>query len=307
MTLNPKTQALIDASAAAGTPPVYLSTVEQARAAVPGLSQLLGPGPDVERVREAILTGKDGGTFTARLFVPTAGTPLATVVYFHGGGWVMNGLEAFDPMCRHLALKSECQVLSVDYRVAPEHPFPVPLEDCHAATLWAAENLISSTGKLVLLGDSSGANLAAVVAQIARDDGSPEITLQVLAYPPVDADFTRPSYGENTENATLLGKDMAWFWDHYLPEVSQRSDPRAAPIRGNLAGLPRAYVMVAQYDPLRDEGLAYAEALRAAGVATTYKLYEDQSHGFFIMVNYLDAANEAVDEVARMIRDEITA
>ncbi len=306
MTLHPQAQGFLDALAAQEAPPLYELTPEQARGIPAALAEMIGPGPEVESVRDVSVPGP-GGDIPVRVYEPSADPP-GTVVYYHGGGWVIGTLDTWDAVCRALAVASGCRVVSVDYRLAPEHPFPAPVDDSYAALEWVAANL--DAGKpLVVAGDRAGGNLSAVMTLRARDRGGPKIALQVLVYPGVDWDMTRSSYQQYGDVGLLLGKrEMEWFRDHYLPNKADWSNPDAAPLlAADHSGLPPAYVVIAEYDPLRDEGLAYADKLRAAGVPVTVKHYEDQLHIFFTMVNVFESADAAVADVGKAIRAAVKA
>lgn len=259
---------------------------------------MLGPGPDVTEVRDAAIAGP-AGTIPARVYRPDR--PIATIFYLHGGGWVVGTMDMFDAFARMLAVESQCKVISLEYRLAPEHPFPGAVDDAHAALRWVAAE--ECEGPLVVCGDSAGGNLATVCARLARDEGAPDVALQVLAYPVVDHDFETDSYREQADNPLLGRNDMTWYWDLYVPVVSERDRPEASPLRtADLSNLPPAYIVVPAHDPLRDEVLAYAGRLRAAGVTVTERHYDDQAHGFLTMVNYLPVADAAVAEIGAMLR-----
>jgi acetyl esterase len=218
---------------------------------------------------------------------------------------VLGSVDESDGYCRILANATGAVVVSVDYRMAPEHVFPAAVDDCYAATVWVAENAASLGGdadRLVIGGDSAGGNLAAVVAQLARDRGGPSIRLQVLMCPVADHDFDRSSYNENATGYLLHKDAMQWFFDHYVPNAADRDDPRVSPLKGSLAGLPPAYVITAGMDPLCDEGDAYARALEAAGVAVTHKTYPDQFHDFNTMAIVLPKGMAATEEIAAAVR-----
>jgi acetyl esterase len=236
------------------------------------------------------------------VYEPVADPP-ATVVYYHGGGWVIGSVDDWDAACRALAVASGCRVVSVDYRLAPEHRFPAAADDAYDSFVWVSENLAAGR-PVVVAGDSAGGNLAAVTALRARDEGGPAIALQALVYPVVDHDFATGSYDEYADAGLILNRaEMVWFWDHYLPDQAERSHPHASPLRaGDHSGLPPAYVLIAEYDPLRDEGLAYAAKLEAAGVPVTVRRFDDQIHAFFGLVNLMESADEAVAEVGATIR-----
>jgi len=304
--LHPQAQGLVDMIAESGAPPLYEMSIEDARS-VPGvISELIGPGPDVADVRDISIPTPDGG-IGARVYVP-ADDPPGTIVYYHGGGWVIGSLDDWDAVCRALAVGSGCRVVSVDYRLAPEHRYPAAVADAYAALTWVAANLAGGR-PLVVAGDSAGGNLAAVAALRARDEQGPAIALQLLVYPVVDHDLTGSSYQEFSNTGLILNlEEMAWFWDTYAPDVAARADPTASPLRApDLSGLPPAYVVIAGYDPLRDEGLAYAARLEAAGVPVTVVRYDDQLHAFFTMVNLLESADQAVTAAAAAVRSAIGA
>jgi acetyl esterase len=260
----------------------------------------------MHRSENHILNGYDGGTFQVRVHVPTS-QPSAVIVYFHGGGWVLEDIAGYETLGRQLAEKSGAAVVLVNYRKAPEHPFPTPVEDSWTALQWAASQLAQIAGRQVPLfvgGDSAGGNLAAVSALRARDQDGPELSGQILIYPATDYDFTRASYLEPENQSFLTIEFMDWFWNHYIPAPEDRLDPEASPLRHeSLAGLPPALVITAEHDVLRDEGEAYAERLREAGVLVEHRRWPGQMHAFFSMVNVLPASAEAMEFVAAKVRD----
>ena len=264
------------------------------------------PGEPVARVEDRTIAGPDGA-IPVRVYANTdTATRAPAIAYFHGGGWVIGGLDTHDGLCRALANRSGAVVVSVDYRLAPEARFPAAAEDCYAVTRWIAEHgaeIGADGARLAVAGDSAGGNLAAVVALLARDRKGPALRHQSLIYPVTDADFDRASYLENAEGYLLTRKGMQWFWDHYVPDAARRSDAYAAPQRAaSLAALAPATVITAEYDPLRDEGEAYAARLREAGVATTLTRYDGQIHGFVGLFPLFDAGKRAVDEIATALR-----
>jgi acetyl esterase len=283
--------------------PLYELSPEDARAQAHAQVELIGPGPEVAAVDDITVPVREGA-IPARRYEPESST--ATLVWFPGGGWVLDGLGTHDAMCRRLANVAGSTVICVGHRLAPEHQFPAPLDDCWDALNWAAEQQPSVP--LMVGGDSSGGNLAAVCALRARDRGGPALALQVLVYPVTDHDTATASYVEHGADGLVGRQEMEWFWNHYLGDIAQRENPEASPLRASdVSRLPPAIVAVAGYDPLRDEGLAYAERLRAAGTDVTLRRYDDVFHGFFSMVNVLERGDEAVDAVGGDIRAAISA
>jgi len=305
MALHPQAQAFLEQVRDSGQPRIYELSAVEVRAAVAPIAGLIGDGPAVEEVEDIAIPVRDG-EIAGRLFRPADAH--GTIVWFHGGGWVMDGIEASDAMCRILATSAGASVVSVDYRVAPEHPFPVPLDDCFDALSWVAS--IDRSAPLIVGGDSAGGNMAAVCALRARDRGGPPLAAQVLVYPATDTDLTTPSYLEHGgDELLMLGTaEMAWFFDQYVPNAGDRENPEVAPLRtADLSGLPPAIVVVAEYDPLRDDGLRYGERLGAAGVEVTLLRYDDMPHVFFSFVNLIETGNEAVARVGLTIRAMIGA
>jgi acetyl esterase len=304
MPLDPQARDLLDQLAAGGTAPLNALSVAEARAFMESMRALHGPPTVVPVVRDLEITG-GGGPIPGRLYRPRQQGPLPLLVYFHGGGWVIGSLETHDDLCRDLARAADCAILSVDYRLAPEHRFPAAAEDCFSATTWAAANaerLGIDPARIGVGGDSAGGNLAAVVALMVRDRGGPVLRLQLLVYPVTCGRMDTPSYRDNAEGYLLTRDAMAWFWDHYVPHAADREQPYAAPLRAaDLGGLPPALVLTAEYDPLRDEGETYAKRLGEAGVPTTLRRYDGQIHGFFTMGALIERARTAVAETARTL------
>jgi acetyl esterase len=300
MPLHPQSVALLEMFAQQGAPSIPESSVADARVMSGMLKQMLGDGPAVGDVRE-ITVPVAGGEIGGTVYEP-AGTPAGLIVYYHGGGWVLGAPTDFDALYRSLVVASGCRLVAVDYRLAPEHPFPTGVDDAYAALRWSAENLADEL-PIVVAGDSSGGNFAAVAVRRARDDGGPAVALQVLIYPVTDGDLDTGSYVEHGDSGLLVGRaEMEWFWNHYVPDVESRSHPDASPLRAeSLEGLPPAYVLIDEYDPLRDEGRAYAARLEESGVPVTVDYVSDQLHGFFPMVNFLESADAAVERVGAAI------
>jgi acetyl esterase len=226
--MHPQAQGLLAAMAEEGAPPLYELPLEQAKAVTSVIAELIGPGPDVASVRD-IEIPVAAGAVPARVYEPVA-VPPGTIVYYHGGGWVIGCVDDWDAVCRTLAVQSGCRVVSVEYRLAPEHRFPAAADDSYDSFLWVAHNLAEGR-PVIVAGDSAGGNLAAVVALRARDEGGPPIALQVLVYPVVDHDFTKASYEQHGAGGLILNTvEMEWFWDHYAPDVATRSHPHASPL-----------------------------------------------------------------------------
>jgi acetyl esterase len=307
MRLHPELAEMLRKRAALNLTPYHAGTPRQARLSYAAMQALLpaNRGAAMHSTEERSIPVK-GGNIAVRLFRPTASPAPGKILYLHGGGWVIGTLDGFSPVCRELAAATNMTVASVDYRLAPEHPFPGPVEDAYAALEWANENL---SGPLVVMGDSAGANLSAAIALKARAENGPAIALQVLVYPVTDADFSRPSYVElGTGAYQLTVEDMAWFWSHYVPDPAERRHPLAAPLHAqDPSGLPPAIVIVAGCDPLRDEGLAYAKRLTEAGVPTQLEMFDDMIHGFFTMVDLIGPANAAVRRIGKDIAARVAA
>lgn len=303
MTLNPQAKVLLDQMAAMGMPPIH----EQEPEAVREANRLppAVPGATMAHVEDRSIPGPEG-EIPVRIYRPTEASDHSLLVWYHGGGWVIGDLEGADVTCRELAARSGSVVVSVDYRLAPEHRYPAAHEDCYAATVWAAGNaaeLGADAGKLAVGGDSAGGNLAAVVSLRARDERGPTIRFQLLVYPVTDHNYETASYNDNAEGYLLTRDGMEWFWNHYLGPDGDGSHPHASPLRADdLSGLPPAHVITAEYDPLRDEGEAYAERLRGAGVAVTQTRYAGQIHAFYGMHGVLDDATNAAQESAEKLK-----
>ena len=273
------------------------NNVAAARAQLRDLSGGFRQAIPVAAVRDLTVTGGDG-EIPARHYVPptsTADTAAPLLVFFHGGGFVIGDLDSHDDLCRLICRDAGVHVLSVDYRLAPEHRWPTAAEDLYAATRWASERATefgADPSRVAVGGDSAGGNLAAVTTLMARDRGEPQLAGQLLLYPVIAADF-------DTESYRLFGRGfynprpaLQWYWDQYVPHVGDRQNPYASPLHGDLSGLPPAVVVLAGHDPLRDEGIAYASALESAGVPTTRCTFDGGIHGFMTMP-MLDIAHRA--------------
>jgi len=305
MPLEPQTKSLLDAMKAAGGKSAAELTVEENRQAIMNRRELAGPPESVAKVENRTIPGPEG-QIPIRIYTPEGPGPFPILVFFHGGGWVIGNLETADAPVRALTNRARCVAVSVDYRLAPEHKFPAAPDDCYAATVWAAENARSIGGdpsRIAVGGDSSGGNLAAVVALMARDRGLPRLAFQLLVYPVTNRDFNTASYRENAEGYNLTRDAMIWFWNHYLASDADASNPYASPLlAASLTGLPPAFVITAEYDPLRDEGESYAQRLREADVPTQHKRYAGTVHGFFGYGGVLDLGKQVLDDSAAALR-----
>jgi acetyl esterase len=305
MTLDSQVQAMLDQLRTLDLPTHAELGVEGVRE-MSELAARMGPAPDrVARVEDTTAEGT-GGPIPVRVYTPAGTPPFPLVAYFHGGGFVVGSLDTADRMSRRLARRAGCVVVSVGYRLAPEHPFPAGVEDACAATRWVAERgreWGGDPGRLAVAGESAGGNLAAVVALLARDAGGPPLAFQLLVYPVVDMVGDYPSRTENGEGYLLTAEELRWYDGLYLGRAPRRDDLRASPLlAASHAGLPPALVITAEYDPLRDEGEAYAEKLRRAGVPVRASRYPGMVHGFFGMLGLLDGAEVAADEAAAALR-----
>jgi acetyl esterase len=308
--LDPDAAAVYRAFQNAGRPPYEALTALEARESYALARFATNPeAPELARVEEFAIPSPHGG-IPARIYVPKAlrkhdGLSPA-LVFFHGGGWVVGDLDTHDVACRKLADEGELIVISVDYRLAPEHKFPAAVDDAIAATKWVAANaneLGIDSSRLCVGGDSAGGNLAAVVAIAARDGNGPAIAGQVLIYPAVDFAMTHRSHSEPETSVLLTHSVIRWFCDHYLNGTADIHDWRASPARATtLIGLPPAYVLTAGADPLRDEGDEYAERLKQAGVPVAYRHFPGQFHGFFTMGRLLQQADVAAREIGAWLK-----
>jgi cation diffusion facilitator CzcD-associated flavoprotein CzcO/acetyl esterase/lipase len=302
--LKPDVQMMLALVARMRIPAYDTMDVAAARQLSRSLASARPPGPQVGEVVDGVYPGA-AGDLAYRLYRPPTAGPHPVVAYFHGGGWVLGGADTDDAFCRDLAIRSDALVVSLDYRHAPEARFPAAVEDALAAVQWLetqAESLGGTPGRLAVCGWSAGANLAAVVCQMARDLGGPHIDGQALIAPALDTDFTRRSYQENAEGYLLTASLMRWFWNHYA-DGDDRTDPRAAPLRAtNLRNLPPALIATCEFDPLRDEGAAYAAVLRAAGGHVQHVDCPGQIHSSLMGVGSLPSAAAYRQEIATALR-----
>ncbi len=305
--LHPYYRAVIDAYVAAERPYFHQVTPEEARAMLKAGMEAAPEPPDLPALAAVVdeVVAGPHGDIPIRRYTPL-GEVVGQCVYMHSGGWVIGDRDFADATCRRLAAGAGCEVINVEYRLAPEHPFPEPLDDVYAVLSWAASRPL---GPVVIAGESSGGNLAAACAIKARDAGGPAIAGQFLAYPVTDCNFETGSYREiGSRNWLLSTADMQWFWNHYCPPNVNREDPLVSPLRViDAANLPPALICVADLDPLRDEGLAYVEHLAGAGVAVQSRRDAGMLHGYLSAAGTVDLATEAVTEASAWIRDRISA
>jgi acetyl esterase len=307
MPLDVEAARLLAARKARGARPVAEMTVAEARNATRSYIGLQGDPVPVARVHEVVIQGKAG--IPARVYVPHGEPPFACLVHFHGGGWVTGGLDTHDRPSRDLAARSGCVVVTVDYRKAPEHPFPAALDDAWAAVAWAhehADRFGVAADRIGVSGDSAGGNLAAVVCLRSRDEQGPALRFQALLYPLTDARCEAPSYHTNAIGYGVQSDDLRRYWGLYLGGTADPDHPYTSPLRaGDLSGLPPALVVTAEYDPVRDDGERYAARLADAGVPVTLSRYEGMIHAFYLMGGVLSRTHDLVDEIAQKARTHL--
>lgn len=305
MALDSEVQRWLQQLATAQLPPVETLPVDEARRQMREATEPLETGEMVHRMEDRVVSGPLG-PIPVRVYDPGVPGQHPVLVYFHGGGWVLGSIETHDCLCRCLANAAGVKVISVEYRLAPEHRYPAAAEDAYAAVCAVAADGPSfgiDPARIVVGGDSAGGNLAAVVALMARDRRGPSLRGQVLIYPVLDYDFDTNSYLQYIDGYFLTRDAMMWFWDQYVPEAERRNEPYAAPLRAkDVSQLPPALIVAAECDPLRDEAAAYARRLRAAGNQVTYLCYPGMIHGFVRRLKFWKAGREALAEIAQTIR-----
>jgi len=305
MPLNPQAKAFLDQAAASGAPPLNAMPLEEARKA---LLTLFVPEQKeaIHKVEDRKIPGSEGYPIPIRIYTPDANSPLPVLVFFHGGGWVLGNIESHDSVCRELANKASCIVVSVDYRLAPEHKFPYAPEDCYAATKWVVLNAASFGGdpsRVAVGGDSAGGNLTAAVAQMAADRGAPTLRYQLLIYPVTNYAFDTPSYRDNADGYLLTRDMMQWFWKQYLANDEDGKKAYASPMQAReVRRVAPAFVITAEFDPLRDEGEAYGERLKKEGVPVEIKRYDGAIHGFFSFGHMMEQGKHAVADAAARLK-----
>jgi len=311
MPVHPQAQLFLDQTA--GQPAAYEMAIDEARAMMDAFNALAGEAPAVASVRDLEIPGP-GGPLRIRVYRPAGTTDevrdLPVTIYFHAGGFVMGSLDSHDTMCRKLANGARCVVVAVDYRRSPEHKFPAPVEDAFAAVQWVAANgteLGADASRLAVAGDSVGGGLATIVSILARDAGGPPIRLQVMVYPDVDWSFASPSWTEYGQGYFVTVDVARWLRDLYFEREEDWSDWRASPVRcPDLSGLPPALLLYPEYNVARSDMEEYARRLEAAGVPTKASMYEGMLMGWWCMGSFIDAANDAVDEVTAALRAAFT-
>jgi acetyl esterase len=308
MTLHPALRELIDEKLANTTAPQWRLPIEEVRASFRALWSLSMTGAPVEiaRVEDRTLD-TDAGAVRVRVFTPEADGPMPIMMYFHGGGYVKGGLDETDAFCRRLARTTGNVVVSVDYRLAPEYPYPAALDDAYHSSLWAYENTGSLGGtkdSFSACGESAGGNLAAVVCLLARSDEEIEVSRQILLQPVVDFTLSFPSIDMPASECLVPREDLAWYYEEYYK--GDTSDFRVSPVfADDLSGLPPALIITAEHDTLRDEGKAYADRLQSSGVPTKYSCYSGMIHGFLQIAGLVDEAQQAIDEIAAFARSDV--
>ena len=299
--LHPKARAIVDQLA--GLPPLPTMTPTEAR----GRPEPLAAAPEAVGGVTARAIPGPGGPLPIRIYRPKDGLKGA-LVYFHGGGWVLGSLDTADATCRALANRSRCVVISIGYRLAPEHKFPAAVDDAYAAVRWVADNaadLRIDPARIAVGGSSAGGGLAAAVALIARDRGGPKIAFQLLTVPVTELSSRAASHREFAEGYGLTSADMEWFGRHYVRTEADADEPYASVLRADLHDLPPAFVITAECDPLRDDGEGYAEKLRKLGIAARYKRYSGMFHGFMSFPSLLPEASEAFEDAGKALREAL--
>ena len=307
-TLDPAVADAIEHIQALGVPEWHALSVESCRRIEDDVFSEGAGEPPVAQTRELSIDGP-AGDIRLRLYWPDLRDDLPVLVYFHGGGWVVGTLDGVDDICRRLAVEGDCLVVSVDYHLAPEYRFPTQVEEAHTVVDWVAAtagDLMGDPSRVAVAGTSAGANLATVAALLARKRDGPPIQFQLLLYPITNHDFETDSYTENASGYLLSQESMRWFWGHYLRSEVDGANPFASPLRADdLSGLPSATVVTAGFDPLRDEGAAYADRLAADSVSVTHRHYERMCHGFLSWTGEVDVADEAMSAVTADVHDAL--
>lgn len=315
MTLNPQAAEILKRAAESDTPGLGEGSPEEGREMFAATTALLGlPAPEVKQISEVNIPGPNGDIRSKVIFPAgesSGADNLPILIYYHGGGWVIGSPESHIGETCFYANEANCIVIVPDYRLAPEHPFPAAPQDCYAVLEWASANAADIGGdasKIAVAGDSAGGNLAAVVTQMSKAKKGPDLALQLLIYPATRMGASTQSYKDFNDGYFLTGQAMNWFFNHYLKKAAHWDDPLASPLLSkDLSGLAPAYVMTAGFDPLRDEGKAYADRLKEAGVPVDYVCYQSQIHGFVSMAGALDEGKQFLREAAAVLRKAFTS
>ena len=305
MPLHPQAQAFIDELIRSDAPGWSEMTPQEGRETFAGLLPMFGDAEPIHEVQDHLVAG----AIPVRVYRNVRGATVPAAVYFHGGGWVLGDRNTHDALCRRLAKQSGFTVFAVDYRRAPEHKFPLPLDDCYVATqsIWEnADEFHIDPNRIAVVGDSAGGNLAVGVSLKARDQGQSFVSFQLLIYPVLQKNFETTSYNEFAEGHGLTKESMIWFWRQYLAKDDDGDNPYAAPLNAtDLRGLPATHVITAEYDVLRDEGEAFAARLAAANVPTTSRRYDGMIHGFTHMSGVFDVGKQSIDDIAKILKDAL--
>lgn len=306
MALDDATAAFLARAAEGGGKALHEMSPGEVRVMNDAFIDLYGPGPDMHSVENTTAPAADGHQIPVRVFTPSE-NPVGVFVYFHGGGWVVGSPDQFDTLARRLAVETGCTVVLPAYRLAPENAYPAAPDDAWDVLRWSASRPESSLPILVG-GDSSGGNLAAVVAQRAARENGPKISLQVLVYPVTDHDFDNRSYVDPANQLMLDRTSMIWFWDLYTPDAGVRDNWDVSPLRADdVTGVAPAVILLAEHDVLRNEGQAYSEKLTAAGVPAEVRVFDGQMHGFFQFVNILPGADAGIEYVGKAVRTHLAS
>lgn len=300
--MDTESQQLLDQVNSQNVPPLESMPIDQLRKYISSFSY---PSTIELSKIENLNVPVENGTIPIRIYTPLGDGPFPVLAFFHGGGWVFGTLDGYDPFCRELALKSGFMVVSVDYRLAPENKFPRPLFDCYQALVWTFQNISTYNGNpcfITVCGDSAGGNLAASVALIAKERKGPSLAGQILIYPVLDYNFETDSYKKYAQHYFLTASSMIWFWNQYLPSPNEGANPLASPLRGNIQGLPPTFLLLAHFDPLHDEGCAYAQKLKEGGIPVCLKTYPT-IHAFVSFAHILNIGHEAIDDVAKYLKN----
>ena len=303
MPLDPQAQALLEQMKAMGFTYTSDLTVTRAREMVQAMQAVRPAGEPVAHIEDSVIPGP-AGEIPIRIYTPEGSGPFPILVFFHTGGWQIGNLDTQDPLCRRITNRAGCSVVAVDYRLAPEHPFPAAVDDCYEATKWVATHATEFQGdpsRVAVGGDSSGGNLAAVTALMARDRGNPKLAFQLMMFPATDFRLSTPSMEELGEGYNVTKPQMMWIRNNYLPNQADWTNPLASPLLApDLSGLPPALIIYAEYDPLRDDAEAYATRLKEAGVSVKASRYDGMIHDFPDL--FEEPGNRALDEIASALR-----